>query len=235
MKLIQDITPVKHRSQYPGGETAYMKKFDKNTTTHLIEMPISSSLKLLSGRYTKYSLGIKYEEYIATITGNFDQPELQCKNCLGTISRFKTDEHKVGSIEYGACASKGFLTAFSLDKSEAFVSSRIDFDGNTFCPNPPLTPKDALAPVDTETIYQERTFNFALSQTGYSSKRNYHDYAFSFNREKGKGGYIILKGLDFNYKIECLGTTFYEKNDFPGLCNYELYTDDFKQAIVGLS
>lgn len=235
MKLIQDIIAVKHRSQYPGGEAAYMKMFDENTMTHLIEMPISASLKLLSGQYTKYSLKVDYEQYNATISGTFDQNQLECKNCLGTISRFKANGQKSGMIQYGPCASKGFLSAFSLDKSETFVSSRIDFEENTFCPNPPVTPKDALASVDTETIYQELAFNFGLSQTGYSSKRNHHDYAFSFNRKKGKGGYIILKGLDFNYKIQCLGATFDEKNDFPGVCKYELITDDFKQAIVGLS
>jgi hypothetical protein len=194
------ISGVKHRKEYPGGEQAYLASIPQNL--YLAEVPIDSSIAMMSGKYKTLKTRLNYRAIIAQINGLLVSEIQACDDCVGSVTRLTINKTQEKKIDYTACQKKGVYVPNGLLGSElTYQSSENNLEGSLSCPTGNISIQqiiELLQEIGPSSYVVEMT----IQQTGYAKKPFHHDYILGVNRQKGLGAKATFRIGDFSFKCD---------------------------------
>jgi len=239
VKHLQTPVPaVKHRREYPGGESAYKQSTPPNL--YLAEVPIDTSISLLSGKYKEVAGTTTYNYVRAGVQGRSLGEGLGCDDCFGSITRIKISARKsTVQLKHEGCRKNGFYSpdeGREISGQFKYESELNDFnnDDPIQCPGENFSLESLIGQLRPAG---KSFFNlsFRMIQTGYASKPFYHDYFIGIDRSKGTGAQVAFQIGTFSYQCEyAFGTSQYS-NGFPDTCSAGIVNETFSGFTVVFS
>lgn len=207
------IDGVKHRKEYPGGEQAYLESIPQNL--YLAEVPINSSIAMMSGKYKRINARLNYKAITAEISGlSVTNDPLLCDDCNGEVTRLTTNKTKEQDIDLSQCQKDGvYSPGMQLDAELIYQSSENNLAGSIDCPDGSFSLDQMIGSLQ-ETGRSEYMVQMTIQQTGYAKKPFHHDYVLGVNRQKGSGAKATFRIGDFSFK-----------------CDYKLESENFNGFI----
>ena len=241
MNLQSPIDGVLHRSEYPGGEQAYLNSIPQNL--FLAEVPIDTSVSLQSGIYKNLTAELNYSFISASVRGDNisnTEGEVICDDCVGEVSRVTIkDQILKEKYEFTPCVADGvFKTGNSFSKSLTFQSTETNLENfDIACPTGAISPEEIIELLQSNGVKESFVLGMRLDPTGYASKPFYHDYIIGLDRPKGLGAKVSFKIGDFTYSCEYRSEFNSLSNGFigPTVCVLELSNETFTSFKVTLS
>jgi hypothetical protein len=212
MNGVDDRQKVRHRSEYPGGEEAYLL-YSINNGFSLIELPIDMSVALGSGKYKFIRMALNYEEYEVSIRGRnagSDDNFISCDDCFGFANRINiANQYSQAEIAYSPCQKEGFYAAYSYQNTFSYVSSQTYLEGDGIsCPGSGATLESLMALLPDTGEKSEKTITLDIRQTGYAAKPFHHDYWIKITGlAPGNGAFAVIKLGKYEFKLEYQQTT----------------------------
>ena len=195
------IDGVKHRKEYPGGEQAYLASIPQNL--YLAEVPINSSIAMMSGKYKRINARLNYKAIIGQVGGlSVTNDPLECDDCTGRVTRITVNKTQKKEIDYTPCQKEGVYVPYvPLDSRLLYESSENDLEGDLTCPSGSTQIEEIIASLQNSgrSLY---AVEMTIQQTGYAKKPFYHDYILGVNRQKGSGARATFRIGDFSFKCD---------------------------------
>jgi len=194
------IDGVKHRKEYPGGEQAYLASIPQNL--YLVEVPIDTSISLMSGKYKRLKTRLNYKAISAQINGLLVDETQSCDDCTASVTRLTINKTQQKEIDYPACQKEGvYDSSLPLDSELLYESSEKNLSGFITCPDGAIQIEEIIQSLqeDGQSSY---VVQMTIQQTGYAKKPFYHDYILGVNRQKGSGAKATFRIGNFQYKCD---------------------------------
>jgi hypothetical protein len=194
------IGGVKHRKEYPGGEQAYLASIPQNL--YLVEVPIDTSIFLMSGKYKRLKTRLNYKAISAQINGLLVDETQNCDDCTASVTRLTINKTQQKEIDYPACQKEGvYDSSLPLDSELLYESSEKNLSGFIACPNGAIQIEEIIQSLqeDGQSSY---VVQMTIQQTGYAKKPFYHDYILGVNKQKGSGAQATFRIGNFQYKCD---------------------------------
>ena len=196
------VLPVKHRSEFQGGEGAYLASIPENS--YLVEVPIDASVALMSGKYKSINTKLDYRFYQVDLSRDPTD-----NDCIFRYSKAQVNESKQKKIDYNKCQSNEVYSPQPVVSSTIYENAVLNGFSQIGCQSGQSFSIEELLG-NSNPGRRDYLLSISLVQTGFSKKPLYHDYVFEINREKGAGGTATFKVEDFsytgNYKVTNLGS-----------------------------
>jgi hypothetical protein len=224
------IDGVKHREEYPGGQQAYLASIPQNL--YLVEVPIDSSIAMMSAKYKTLTTRLNYKATTAEIRGinvlgGESVDGTLCDDCVGEVTRITINETREKEIDYTSCQKEGvYVPNVPLGSQLIYQSSENDLEGSLFCPTGNISVEQIIGSLN-EIGPSSYAVGMTIQQTGYARKPFYHDYILGVNREKGSGAKATFRIGDFSYKCDYKLENEYN-NGFigPAYCSLKIVKED---------